>query len=414
MARPKKKVSEAENSEPNETQPSTKTVEAKHVVTYFEPVTVPVTEADSAETDDGDSPDLEEEESEQAEKPAKPSFRAKLRERLTRNGISDAEQLRLRVDRLPHYDENGLAGVNAEKDFVRIVPCTEGFITSDDYLEFIRSKDGPGAYWFTLRYKNNIIASWHKRIAGNAQPAPSGEAVSLEGNVAAVAQNPSDLMDAMFKQFEKFQKFQAAMMPPWMKQVNPEWMQPGNQAAQPLTTESALLTLLNSDDDLVTQSVGKLKKLFRGDGGIADEKGPWDAIVALITSPTLPQTVQMLMSQFRQPTNGQQQQSNPAPQPQAVPSDQAAYERLMQLLLQSMRINGDVEPVLIAIDGFIALFPEHGPMINSFFNASTELLLPGLAQASPAAAEIVALPHAKEWIEKLKAAYFPEDNEDKE
>lgn len=407
MAKKKIEESDVETVEPLPKKPGLTTVEAKHVVTYTQPITVPVKE-DDADLDD-DLDEIDEEETERA-KPRTPSLRTRLRDKLSKNGIADTEQLRLRIDRLPLYDQNGQAGINAEKEFLRTTTCTESFFTSDEYLDHIRAIGGPGTYWLTLRHKNNIVASWQERIGGAPQTETTmtGEVVSVQSNGQV---DPSAMMDAFMRHFEKFQKLQNAMMPPWIRQMNPAELMQSSAQPVPATTESALLTLLNADDELLQTAVGKLRKVFRGDGAIAEEKGPWDAVVAALTSPTLPAVVSQVIASFRQ----QQPVENPAtqPQPQQPPPDVAAYQIVIRRLIDSLKLNGEVENVIAAIDGFLNLFPQHQMSVEGLINLPPEQALQMLAQVEPMAAEAVALPHAVEWIQRLRDAYFqPGDNPD--
>lgn len=381
-------------------------VEAKHTITYSQPIFVPL--EDSA-TEDSEEDLIVDGTEEEEERKRPPSFRTKLREKLNRNGIAGTEQLRLRIDRLPLYDANGQSGINAEKEFIRTTTCTESFITGDEYLEHIRSIAGPGVYWLTLRHKNTIVQSWQERIGG----APQEPAVGTDAGVIAAGNtvDPSALMDGLMRQFEKFQKLQAAMMPPWIKQMNPaDFMQSSAQPSQSATTESALLTLLNSEDDLVNAAVGKLRKLFRGDGSAAEEKGPWDAIVAALTSPTLPQVVSQLAQSFR--TAAQPGAPNGQPQtPPPPPPDIAAYQIVISRLVEAMRLNGDAAGVIAAIDGFCTLFPQHQPQVEALLNAPPEQALQMLAQFYPPAVEAIQLPHAVEWVQQLRDAYFQSEPE---
>jgi len=409
MARRKTEEAEAVTVEPTTKKPGVKTVEAKHVVTYSEPITVPVKDEETDSEDEFD--EIEDEETERA-KPRAPSLRTRLRDKLARNGIADTEQLRLRIDRLPLYDQNGQAGINAEKEFLRTTTCTESFFTSDEYLDHIRAIGGAGTYWLTLRHKNNIVASWQERIGG----APQAEQSAIEGVPVASngAVDPTAVIDVFWKQFDKFQKFQQAMMPPWVKQFDPMAMmqQPAlNPAAN--TTEGALMTLLNSDDELLNQAVGKLRKVFRGDGATSEEKGPWDAVVAALTSPTLPAVVSQVLATFKTPTANPAETPQSQHQPQQPPPDVAAYQIVIRRLIDFLKLNGEVGSVIAAIDGFLNLFPQHQMSVEGLINLPPEQALQMLAQVEPMAAEAVALPHAVEWIQRLRDAYFQsEDNSD--
>lgn len=409
MGRLKKTEVEVPAAETDNSKPALKEVTAKHTIVYQEPLKIPVAEPEPEgveiiETDDVEADD---DDVERKNRPLSP--RARLREKLAKLGVGN-QVLKLRIDRLPQYDINGQSGINAEKDYIRTTQCTEAFFDGDDYLEHIRSIAGPGTYWLTLRGGKSVVAQWQERIGG--PPLPISSAVE-NPTVEAYAPAPQvDGFTALLKQAKQFAELQKLFAP-----------QNGNQSqavanGEAPTAEQALLTLMNVDNTVVDTVASKLKGLFRSNNGGGEPERSWlDVLYIAIERDTLPKLINQFLPTAlprQQSAPIQQPTAQPEQQPQTVPPDQAAYERLMQLLLQSMRINGDVEPVLIAIDGFVALFPEHGPMVNSFVNAPAEMLLPGLAQASPAAAEIVALPHAKEWIEKLKAAYFPEDNEGKE
>jgi len=393
--------------EPDETavegvakKPAVQTVDAVHTIKYSAPVTVPAVEPEPDDSEDLAIEDFELDDNAEP-KPRPLSPRARLREKLAKLGVTN-QALKLRIDRLPNYDLNGQSGINAEKDYIRTTACTEQFFDSDDYLEHIRSIAGPGTYWLTLRGGKSIVAQWQERIGG----APQSDQPAIEGVTMAspAAVDPSVMMDAFMRQFEKFQKIQAAMLPPWMKQANPnDWQPP---AQQPNTTESALLTLLNSEDELMTQAVGKLKKLFRGDGAAVEDKGPWDAIVAALTSPTLPQTIGMLVSQFRAPQ--QQPMTEAPPVPQQPPPDVLLYNQLLSILTETMKLNGDALPVLRAMDGFTTFFPQHQLQVENILNTDTPQLLAMLPQFFQPAAEVVSLPHAAEWLDKLKLAYFGE------
>lgn len=331
----------------------------------------------------------------------------------------------LRVDRLPEYETTGKSGVGFRK-FCGFLPIPSAeWLRDQCYLEEIQSRWARAgecnSFAICIR-KGSVIFRYLPIVS--VEPAPNNSLPGINGlpvdangstiNVYGNHQNPTDLMEAFTKQFGAFQKLQAAMLPPWVKNLDPTaLMQPPTANPAPATTEGALLTLLNSEDELVSQAVGKLKKLFRGDGASVEEKGPWDAVVALLTSPTLPQTIQMLAAQFRAPQQHQATGNQPPDSPPPMPPDVAAQQRLLAFLTNAMRFNSDVSTVLPALDGFTELFPEHRGMIEQFLTGETQQLLGALPQFFPPSAEVVGLPHAAEWVDKLKALYFgdTQDNE---
>lgn len=418
MARPKKKAETVLNQDTfsedlsNASSDEPPTVREKHtVVTQWiqqKPLGAePIVEADSDDEDDEDFGFV----------PDDPI--AEVVEEMAESSLDWS----LAVYRLPGFEENGKAGAGHRKFSGAISIPSPEWLRNQFHLEEIQRKfarEGMSNYFAIEARKGNRIKKTLGVVAVEPLPAshvpgvaglgvdPSGSTINVYGN----HQNPTDLMEAFTKQFGAFQKLQAAMLPPWVKNLDPTaLMQPPTANPAPATTESALLTLLNSEDELVSQAVGKLKRLFRGDGASVEEKGPWDAVVALLTSPTLPQTISTLAQQFRAPQQHQATGNQLPDTPPPMPPDVVAQQRLLAVLTNAMRLNSDVATVLPALDGFTELFPEHRGMIEQFFNTGTPELLAALPQFFPPAAEAVSLPHAAEWVDKLKALYFGDQPE---
>jgi hypothetical protein len=404
MGRPKKVVIEELAAESPVKKPSVKTVEAKHVVTYSEPMTIPVADSEPDETEEWLAEDADEATEEpKASRP--PSLRARLKERLEKAGVAGT-QLRLRIDRLPLYEINGLSGINAEKEFVRVVSCTESYFDTEDYLENIRAFSGPGTYWLTVRAGKSIVAQWQEKIAGTPQNNNSG----TPENPAPIQYQPAaaiDPMASLLKQAKQFGELRKLLAP----EIDSQPARVSNDGQQ--TTEQALLTLMNTDNALVETVASKLGKMFRGNGSSsAEPERSWlDVLYMAIERDTLPKLINQFATQFRPggtAANGDAPAQPTAPTEQQPSADVVAYQRLVAVLVGCLRTNGDVMPALQAIDGFLALFPEHAAAVDSFLTAPAEIALPALAQSSPMAAEAIALPHAAEWVGKLKAAYFEE------
>lgn len=294
----------------------------------------------------------------------------------------------LRVDRLPEYETTGKSGVGFRK-FCGFLPIPSAeWLRDQCYLEEIQSRWARAgecnSFAICIR-KGSVIFRYLPIVS--VEPAPNNSLPGINGlpvdangstiNVYGNHQNPTDLMEAFTKQFGAFQKLQAAMLPPWVKNLDPAaLMQPPAANPAPAT----------------------------------EEKGPWDAVVALLTSPTLPQTISTLAQQFRAPVANGHAPEQPQ-QPPPLPPDVVAQQRLLAVLTNAMRLNADAATVLPALDGFTELFPEHRGMIEQFFNTGTPELLAALPQFFPPAAEAVSLPHAAEWVDKLKALYFGENSD---
>ncbi|MFN0108538.1 MAG: hypothetical protein ACKVZH_06755 [Blastocatellia bacterium] len=401
MGRPKKVATEESTVETVAKKPAVKMVEAKHVVTYSEPLTIPVTESEPEETEETELEGAEFDEGE-IERRARPlSPRARLREKLAKLGVTN-QALKLRIDRLPQYEINGQSGINAEKDYIRTTACTEAFFDSDDYLEHLRSF-GPGTYWLTLRGGKSIVAQWQERIGGAPQAQPSAENPGIEVYQPAA---PVDPMASLLKQAKQFSELRKLLAP------ESETLSRAAAKSEPQTTEQALLTLMNADSGLVDTVAGKLRGLLKGSGNNPGEaeKGWLDVLYMAIERDTLPKLINQFAVQFRPQQQAQATVSQPPDNtPPPMPPDVAAYQRLLTALTANMRANGDVSTVLTALDGFAALFPEHAANIEGFLSNDTQHLLGMLPQFYPPAAEVVGLPHAVEWVGKLKAAYFGEE-----
>lgn len=331
----------------------------------------------------------------------------------------------LAVYRLPGFEENGKAGAGHRKFSGAISIPSPEWLRNQFHLEEIQRKfarEGMSNYFAIEARKGNRIKKTLGVVAVEPLPAshvpgvaglgvdPNGSTINVYGNQPS----QSEMLKSMLEQVSLAQKLGDAFTPAWIKKLDPTLLFQQQAIAAnpaPATTESALLTLLNSEDELVTQAVGKLKKLFRGDGASIEEKGPWDAVVALLTSPTLPQTISTLAQQFRAPQQHQVTGNQPPDTPPPMPPDVVAQQRLLAVLTNAMRLNSDVATVLPALDGFAELFPEHRNNVEGLIAADTQQLLGMLPQFYQPAAEVVGLPHAVEWVEKLKAAYFGENSD---
>lgn len=318
----------------------------------------------------------------------------------------------LTIYRLPSFEENGKAGAGYKKFCGSIPIPSPSWLRHQQHLEEIQrrfARNGESNYFKIEARKGNRI----KRELGVVaiEPLPVANVPGITGlpvdpnnstiNVYGNQQNPADLMDAFTKQFATFQKLQAAMLPPWMKNFDPAQIQP--QPAQPQLTGKALVLQALAEDDSI---VGDMKTVFRKINGETESKGIWDVVTALLESPIIPSVLSRFPPQQHQATGSQ-----PPDSPPPLPPDVLAQQRLLAVLTNAMRLNSDVATVLPALDGFVELFPEHRGSVEGLIAAETNQLLGMLPQFFPPAAEVVGLPHAVEWVGKLKAVYFGEGEE---
>lgn len=313
----------------------------------------------------------------------------------------------LQVARLPNYDRDNRTDPKSRRHCgVLSVPDAD-YLKEERFLEDLQHKfaRGQNGNWFLMcvRRDNRNFAYLPPVCVEPPLPEVMAAKAAENPNTPINIYNPAPSVDP-FRQFIAQAKQFKEVFELWPTGNGPN--QPATaQANEPLTDERALLHILNREGDIVESVASKLKGLMRNGSGGNEEKGVWDVVVAALTSPTFPQTIGLIAQQFR----AAQPVANPSPvepTPPPMPPDVAAYHRLLGVLTGSIKLNGDVNDALAALDGFVALFPEHAANVGGFLNAEPQQLLQALAQFHPPAAEVVGLPHALEWIARLKAAYF--------
>lgn len=275
----KKKKSEVELLPPETLTPTTKPakrkVEAVHTIKYTAPVEVDAPEDDEEEPEEieiEEEPEVEEEPEQEYRPKRPPTIRQQLQDRLAH--IGGSEQLRLRIDRLPYYEVNGMTGVKADKEFMGVVDCTIEFFDGDAYLIETARRYGPGQYWFTLRQRGlgrkmgGILKTWDERIGGQ-QTAQQSIASQSEGSqdsghstiIYQPAQQPS-IQPRSFKQ-ELREMVETVEL---MRKLNPEPEKP--TASQPaLSIDEQVAVFAMKQPDLAKKA---FKNLLGGDSGEKD------------------------------------------------------------------------------------------------------------------------------------------------
>lgn len=322
----------------------------------------------------------------------------------------------LQVARLPNYDRDNRTDPKSRRHCgVLSIPDAD-YLKEERYLEDLQHKfaRGQNGNWFLMCVRRDNRNFAYLPPVCVEPPLPevmAAKAAESNGSAPINIYNPSVPAVDGFKQFiaqaKQFAELRDLLFPGGPVAAVPA----SNAHNEPLTDERALLHILNREGDIVDSVTSKLKGLLRNGNGGSEEKGVWDVVVAALTSPTLPQTIQMLVQQFRDAAPPHQTNPNQAPpthQPQQPPPDVLMIQRLRQILVETLKLNGDVAPVLRAIDGLVMYFPQHQFTVENLMNADTQQLLATLPQMYPPAAEAVGLPHAAEWIERLKAEYFGE------
>jgi hypothetical protein len=435
-------------------------VEAEHTIKYRQPVAVPAAEM-VAEEEIEDDPeeeiedDPEEEIEEERPRRAKQSFRDKLRKKLDANGIGGTASLKLRIDRLPYYEADGRTGLNAEKEFVRIIDCQEDYVLNDNYLDDVAKTYGPGAYWFTLRHGTSILRNWHKKVSGPPIPgAPTSQA--NDGAPLAAVQAP------LFA--HQFQQPHTQPQPRSFKQELKEFVEtqelmrrlytteaPAAQAQPQLDPDTLLLQVLSKDEAVMERvSKGVLGKLLGEQTG----EGPTWAEVAMeaIKTKQAAPIVESIVSGFftgisnlipKGNVNGQPQMVTPPTSSSSgqenerqIPANSETQPQSAESLAQSLNsgmgaadqiptnITPEEQALRMLLDNCARQLPpqvaydrlmlfadqinDQAPAysIDSYFGMfarlDPQIALQIVNTAIPSAAQITSLPHAPEWTRQLQ------------
>jgi hypothetical protein len=457
MGRRRKPVTEPElpDTDADLQQPKStrQVVEAEHTIRFRKPLDVGTLEPEPAEEQEEieEFEDLHIEDPDEGQSRRRPAltFRSKLKKELGDRGIGGDEQLKLRIDRLPYYEANGNTGINAEKEFVRNIPCSKEFVLNDEYLDEVSKSCGPGAYWFTLRHKNTIVKMWHMKISGPPPIAPVTAEAGQGGpqvvyqpapnqqQQPVAVQDPLAQMRQAFKLVRELRDDLGLMMP-----------QPSPPPAPPPPTDPkvAALQLIAENPDVMEKIGSGIAKTVLGSKG-GDDSNPWAEVAKeAIKSGQAPQIVATLIREFMAPlrnlwgnNNGQAQMAPPPVQNQTQPGhsqqDQLApgqemgqaadpgrapggvaedvhqhgapqdalepADQLIYLLIAAMERQATMPEAKNIINVAIFRAPELRASIDELINLPTDQILALVTAYHPPVAEMA---HAREWLESLIAA----------
>ena len=260
------------------------TVNAQHSIRFTAPTIVndpsivaPEDEEDPEEVgeieEDGETEALmsfEEEETEVAVK--RPlTVKQRLRAKFAQRGIGGSETLKLRIDRMPTFGQDGLAGVKADKQFCGIVTCNDAYFDNDDYLVRIQQAYGAGDYWLQLRHKNTIVQQWVESVGGFAGPATIGENGQPSPTIiynqpphAPSTTPPVDPLQQLRGAFKIVSEFKD------MLGINPTPASAPPQAA-PVDPDTLLLQNLATNDKFMDKVSNGLMRKVLGDKAVDDD-----------------------------------------------------------------------------------------------------------------------------------------------
>jgi hypothetical protein len=453
MGTRKKSAIEVLPPEPEFKSTRKQVVAAKHTVVYEAPeiVEIPI----EPDEDIDNQSDAEEED----QRPKPPSMRAKLKQKFEQRGIGGDEILALRIDRLPLYEQNGIAGLKADKEFCGVIQCTEKFFDTDDYIVEVQRRYGPGEYWLTLRHKVAIIKSWRERVGGFpttpvATASESGQssqpmyAQPMYAQQMTPAPLPRSVKDEMREVAEIIKLVDGIRGP--LREDNP--------APSVTDPDTILLSSLATNDKFMDRIGSSLVgKLVGGKGGSGeDDPSPWAVAMELVKTGQAATIVKTVIDSFfsgvsgmiprtNQNQNGYtqpqgqgmapQQQTNQAPmqhlppsqtqpemeapqqpsgQQQMTPADQAlatvisdcAKKIPPQVTFTNLMTFADAlndQAPAYSIDGWITFFA------NMPINDALAFV-----KTLPNGEQVASLPHAKEWTTQLQELIKENEGENDE
>lgn len=430
-------------------KPPRKVVETK-TITYEEPeLEIEDTESASFEFD---------------EKPyrrAAKSERVKNKERWQKKRGATGAQYRVRIDRLPMFDQNGQTGVNAERKFVKSVNCNAKFIDDEDYLETIRGmiqtgQTLPGAFWISVYDSIGGVDQWTEFVDG-VMPSPQIIQHSNPNDPASpqiVVQMPDGHQQTVqpFDPVKQMREHNAAFK---LQLENIKLMREAfgvdpiaaQNGAQPqLSEEVQVASLLLKDPTTVKKMMQKLtgdeseQTLTASllEHGPSIIKAAGDVIRSIIadfaairgnngtSQMGVPIHAPIQSSQVSERQNGQGAQAGlqTAPNYQSpipsighigngaenIQSAQGAtvtpQDELLYLLIDACEQNAPIADVCSQINLAIVRWPELGDSVDALINLPSHQLLTLATSLRPS---LASAPHAEAWLESLMQALTQTD-----
>ena len=267
-------------------------VAAKHTVTYEAPEVVEI----PVEEDEEESP-AEGENFEQEQQPRQPSFRTKIRERFKARGIGVDETLNLRIDRLPLYEQNGFAGMKADREFCGIILCTEKLFETDEYLTEIQRRYGPGDYQLTVRHKNAIVSQWRERVGGF--PLPVAVQSSEPGQPPQMFYPPNlGQTQIPAPRTVKEEMRDVAEIIKMVDSIRGPREEAPNPAPGLTDPDTILISSLAGNDKFMDKISNGLVGKLVGRGGNDDDPSPWAVAMKLVESGQAAQIIKTFVDSF--------------------------------------------------------------------------------------------------------------------
>lgn len=387
----------------------------KVVRTYTKEVPLEdVEEASTANDDDGD--DDAEEGLEIRRDPSDP-IELLLREM----GASQTNWF-LTVHRLPNYDKDGRSDPMTKHVYCGKVTLTAESIESGEYEQEIQNRwarEGKANHFRLQIKKKNRIFGYLPVLS--LEPADPEIVIKQQVTEASAPQvyvppNPQEAFTSFIKQAKQFAELREIFAPgsSLLPAAAPV-------ASGPMTTESALVHLIATDETLIESIGSKLRGLITRTENGAREAGFIDLLLAAIQNDTLPKMIRETKSLIQEvqnvPSNAPPPNAPPAmSQIPSTPAAGPAPPGPEMILLQFAAGSCAAQSPPDSVANWVIEFEQNNPSttfyINTFLGMAPQEALNWLVTIIPQAAPLLEQPHASPWIEALQNELRKEESDE--
>lgn len=326
-----------------------------------------------------------------------------------------AQDIQLRVARLPNFERDGRSDSRAKQTFCGVLPFTD----RDGYETEIQQRWGAGAYRVEARAGGRIIGAKVLQLEAAIAPvvavsvpmpavAPVPDLASLEERMIAGLERQAKLLKSLsapppapdfFEQLEKFETLRARVAPP-------------------VVTPSATPVQEDELTALIKQRLAdKLLAQFDTDEAqtgpaLETEPAPWWAQLVTPLISTLAPFALMGANYLTSRAQAAEQSASALPVLSAVSASEPQVKsepesdpmnHLLNDLIIAARANADVGPMVSQIRQFFAAHPFQAAMLTGLLGQKPAVLLKLLQNQMPNL-DIAGIPHAADWLGRLQVA----------
>ena len=346
--------------------------------------------------------------------------------------FAGAQDIQLRVARLPNFERDGRSDSRAKQTFCGVLPFTD----RDGYETEIQQRWGAGAYRVEARAGGRIIGAKVLQLEAAASVAPVAAvpmpAVAPAPDLASLLAQQEERAFAAMERQAKLLKTLAAPQPApdvveqleRLEALRARFSPPTPSVVTPSATPAQQF-----QEQLMQRAIEKVWERWDGDDAqtspaLETEPAPWwtqllaPLIPALVPLAQAGAAYLMHQAQPVAPSTPAPQTPAmpvlPAPSADASPTDAPTapvqskpktnpMNRLLSDLINAARANADVGPVVVHIQQFFAAHPFQAAMLTGLLAQPPAVLLQLLKSQMPQL-DLATMPHAEDWLGRLQAA----------